>query len=58
MAGQLIYVQNFIGGQFVPCDDFIDSYNPSTGQVWAKVPNSGGDDVNKAVEVAKEAFKM
>ena len=36
--------------------DWFDSENPATGEVWAKVPNCGKDDVDKAVTAAKHAF--
>lgn len=49
-------VQNFIGGKLVKCDKFLESFNPSTGQVWAKIPDSGDTEVNEAVKAAKDAF--
>lgn len=36
--------------------EFGDVYNPSTGEVIAKVPMGGMDDVDKAVESAHKAF--
>lgn len=53
----LIEVQNFIGGQFLKCERYLDSFDPSTGQVWAKIPDSGSGEVETAVQAAKEAFK-
>lgn len=53
----LIEVQNFIGGQFLKCERYLDSFDPSTGQVWAKVPDSGSGEVETAVQAAKKAFK-
>ncbi|CAG8526183.1 3154_t:CDS:10 [Ambispora leptoticha] len=53
-------LQNFIGGEFVNSNNteqYIDSYNPATGKVHAKVPDSNEVDVNKAVEAAQAAFK-
>ena len=55
MAG-LLTIENFIDGRFVPCDHLIDSFDPSTGEVWAKVPNSSSQVVNEAVAAAKKAF--
>ena len=51
-------VKNFINGSFVDphSEKYIDSYNPSTGQVHAKIPNSDEVDVAKAVEIAKMAY--
>ena len=34
--------QNYIYGQFEDTDTYIDSYEPSTGKVWALIPNSNG----------------
>ncbi|XP_019632799.1 PREDICTED: aldehyde dehydrogenase family 8 member A1-like [Branchiostoma belcheri] len=51
-----LVLQNFIDGQFVGTENHIDSYNPSTGEVYAKVPDSGEAEVNAAVHAAKEAF--
>lgn len=53
---RLLVIENFIDGQFVPCESLIDSYNPSTGDVWARVPNSGAEVVDRAVAAAKKAF--
>ena len=47
---------NFIGGKFCPCDDMIDSYDPSSGEVWARIPNTPESQVDEAVEAAKKAF--
>lgn len=55
MAGFLV-IENFINGEFVPCESLIDSYDPSTGEIWAKVPNSNADVVDRAVVAAKKAF--
>lgn len=53
---QYLFLENFIGGKFVPCEAHIDSYNPSTGEVYCKVPDSGSDEVDAAVQAAKSAF--
>ena len=50
-------VANFINGEFVATKDYIDSYDPSTGQVWAKIPDSDEGMVNQAVTAAENAFK-
>lgn len=49
-------LQNFIDGEFVSCDRHIDSYNPATGEVHLKIPDSDKDDVEKAVDAANKAF--
>ena len=48
----------FIGGQFVSSTTtkFTDAYNPSTGEVIAKVPCCTVDEVNAAVASAKKAY--
>ncbi|KAK3578193.1 hypothetical protein CHS0354_015244 [Potamilus streckersoni] len=55
MSGCLV-IQNFINGKFVPSKQFIDSYNPATGKVWAKIPDSDATDVDIAVTAADDAF--
>lgn len=49
-------VENFIAGVMVPCKRTLDSYEPGTGKVWAKIPDSGTLEVNAAVAAAKRAF--
>ncbi|KAM6185971.1 2-aminomuconic semialdehyde dehydrogenase isoform 2-T2 [Rhynchocyon petersi] len=58
MAGTkaLLILENFIGGKFLPCDSYIDSYDPSTGEVYCRVPDSGKEEIDAAVEAAREAF--
>ena len=49
-------IENFIGGEYVAYEgDFVDSYDPSTGEVWAQVPDSGHEEVELAVEAALKA---
>ncbi len=50
-------LENFIDGRFVPCTRHIESYNPAVGEVHLKVPDSGEEEVQKAVEAAQRAFK-
>lgn len=49
----LLVLENFIAGKFVPCSSYIDSYNPSTGDVYCKVPDSGIEEVS-TIQVHKE----
>lgn len=53
---ELLVIENFINGEFVSTKSHIDSFDPSTGAVWAKIPDSEEKDVNKAVDAAKNAF--
>ncbi|XP_031469795.1 2-aminomuconic semialdehyde dehydrogenase isoform X2 [Phasianus colchicus] len=54
----LLVLKNFIAGKFVPCSSYIDSYNPSTGDVYCRVPDSGIEEVEAAVRAAKDAFPI
>ncbi|XP_010212761.1 PREDICTED: aldehyde dehydrogenase family 8 member A1 isoform X2 [Tinamus guttatus] len=54
----LLVLENFIAGRFVPCSSYIDSYNPSTGDVYCRVPDSGKEEVEAAVRAAKDAFPI
>uniref|UniRef100_A0A8C7BLU5 Aldehyde dehydrogenase 8 family member A1 n=1 Tax=Neovison vison TaxID=452646 RepID=A0A8C7BLU5_NEOVI len=58
MAGTkaLLTLENFINGKFVPCNSYLDSYDPSTGEVYCRVPNSGKEEIEAAVEAARAAF--
>lgn len=51
-------IKNYINGQYVSpiSEEWIDNYNPSNGEVYSQIPNSGKDDVAKAYEAAKAAF--
>lgn len=49
-------VQNFIGGEFIPAKTHLDSFNPATGEVWVKIPDSGKEEIDLAVKSAKQAF--
>jgi 1-pyrroline dehydrogenase len=51
--------QQFIGGDFVDSasGETIDVENPANGQVIAKVPGSGAEDVDRAVNAAANAFE-
>lgn len=51
-----LIIENFIGGHFKSTKDHIDSYDPSTGKVWAKVPDSGATEIDQAVQAARDAF--
>uniref|UniRef100_A0A2C9K4M8 Aldehyde dehydrogenase domain-containing protein n=1 Tax=Biomphalaria glabrata TaxID=6526 RepID=A0A2C9K4M8_BIOGL len=53
---QLVTVNNFIDGKFVMTKEYLDSFDPSTGQVWARVSNSSADEVDTAVQAAEKAF--
>ena len=51
-------IKNYINGAFQnPIHDkWLDTYNPSTGLVEGKLPDSSKNDVDNAVSAAKKAF--
>jgi malonate-semialdehyde dehydrogenase (acetylating)/methylmalonate-semialdehyde dehydrogenase len=54
---QVISLKNYIGGEWVESrGEILDVVNPATCKVVAKVPISTKDEINKAVEIAGEAF--
>ncbi|MDE0761910.1 MAG: aldehyde dehydrogenase family protein, partial [Planktomarina sp.] len=50
--------QMLINGDWVDASDGVmfDSVNPSTGEVWSRVPEATEADVNRAVASAHYAF--
>ncbi len=52
-------IQNYINGKLENpiSNQWLDNYDPSVGEVYAHIPNSGKEDVEKAVLAAKKAFK-
>ena len=54
----LITIKNLINGQLLaPIDGhYIDNYEPATGQVYAKTPDSNEQDLASAVDAAEQAF--
>jgi aminomuconate-semialdehyde/2-hydroxymuconate-6-semialdehyde dehydrogenase len=51
---------NFINGTYVPPKNgqYIDNYEPATGQVYALIPDSDEEDVLEAVDAAEKAFPI
>lgn len=51
-------IENFIGGTFQPptSKQYLDKVDPSTGEVFAHVPDSGPLDVVNAIGAAQKAF--
>lgn len=52
----MINIKNFIDGQFIECSSTLDSFNPATGKVNAKIPDGTEKDVELAVESSEKAF--
>jgi aminomuconate-semialdehyde/2-hydroxymuconate-6-semialdehyde dehydrogenase len=51
-------ISNYINGKLVPpvSGNYLDNYDPSKGKVYSLIPDSDMEDVNIAVEAAKQAF--
>ncbi|RFU30455.1 hypothetical protein B7463_g5888, partial [Scytalidium lignicola] len=54
-----IVISNFISNSFTPhsSSDYIDSFDPKTGNAYARVPISSASEVEDAITSAAEAFK-
>jgi len=59
MATTVKQFQNYIGGESMDAvsRDTFDSTSPADGELIGTFPRSGGDDVDRAVAAAKEAFE-
>ncbi|MEM3640630.1 MAG: aldehyde dehydrogenase family protein, partial [Candidatus Bathyarchaeia archaeon] len=54
---EVLTIKNYVGGEWVESKgEIIDVMNPATCKVLARVPISTRDEINAAVEAAKEAF--
>lgn len=53
-------ILNYINGQLVPpaSGQFIQNYNPATGEVYSHLPDSDERDVQRAVKAAGAAFPL
>jgi aminomuconate-semialdehyde/2-hydroxymuconate-6-semialdehyde dehydrogenase len=53
-------IQNFINGKYVdPVNgQYIDNVEPGTGKVFAQIPNSTIEDLEKSVSASKAAFPI
>ncbi len=51
-------IENFINNEFLPPREgrYLDNYNPATGKVYSRLPDSRDEDVAMAVVAAKKAF--
>ncbi len=49
---------NYINGELKTptSNQYLDNYDPSTGAIYSLIPDSDEQDVNKAVDAAREAF--
>ena len=53
-------ILNYINGKLIAPKNskYIDVFNPSTGKIYAKAPDSGSSDLKLAVSSAKKAFNI
>ncbi len=51
-------IENYIGGELVAplSGQYLDNFEPATGEVYSYIPDSDERDVERAVEAAKTAF--
>jgi aldehyde dehydrogenase (NAD+) len=47
---------NLVGGEPRATARMLDSVDPATGEVWARIPRSGSEDADAAVSAARAAF--
>jgi aminomuconate-semialdehyde/2-hydroxymuconate-6-semialdehyde dehydrogenase len=50
-------IENYINGEFIApiSNQYIDNYNPATGEVYSYTPDSDEKDIDLAVEAAEKA---
>jgi len=53
-------LQNYIDGQFAPPihGAYLPNVAPATGEVYGEIPDSGAEDVERAIAAAKKAFPL
>ena len=53
-------IQNYINGELVApiSGEYIDNYNPALGKVYSLIPDSSAEDIQLAVDAAKNAFPI
>ena len=51
-------IKNYINGQdqLSLSGNWLDNYNPGTGEIYGQIPDSNADDVAKAYQAARAAF--
>lgn len=54
----MLKIENYIGGELVQplSAQYLDNYEPATGQIYSQIPDSDEADVERAVDAAKKAF--
>lgn len=58
MASEQFDIKNFINGEYLDPkkDRWLDNYNPASGEIYGKIPDSTREDIDFAVKAAKDAF--
>ena len=53
-------IENYIGGKLLApiSENYLDNFNPATGEIYSLIPDSDERDVESAVEAAKKAFPV
>ena len=53
-------IENYIGGELVmpASGEYLDNFEPATGQVYSQIPDSDDRDVNLAADAARAAFPV
>jgi aminomuconate-semialdehyde/2-hydroxymuconate-6-semialdehyde dehydrogenase len=53
-------IENYIGGKLSAPEsgEYLDNFNPATGEVYSVIPDSDERDVSRAVKAAKNAFPV
>ncbi len=53
-----IILQNYIADGYVTAEStaYIDTFNPQTGKLLGKIPNTQAEEVETAIRAAKDAF--
>ena len=55
----LVKIKNYVGGELVEprSKQWLDNFEPATGQVYSQVPDSNSDDIDAAVVAAENALE-
>jgi len=56
----MLKIENYIGGELAApiSENYLDNFNPATGESYSLIPDSDERDVERAVEAAKKAFPV
>ena len=54
----MIKIENYVAGELIPptSGEYLDNFDPATGEVYSQIPDSDERDVQKAVKAANAAF--